>query len=409
MTDTDILIIGAGASGMAAAAEAAETCPGVRVLILERSERPGRKILVTGNGRCNLSNESINLSDYNTGAEAFSAVMDRFGDDIRFFRRLGLVTRSDGEGRVYPYSGQAASVLDALRFRVAASGAETVCSAEVTGVYPEDGAFIVTTADGREFRSEKVIVAAGSPAGAHGSRNAELISSIAADGQAFRDFSPALVPLKIRGLPAQLKGVRVRAKASLRSSDGREDSETGEVQFGDGYVSGICILDLSRRYPGGDAELSLDLCPDMESEEISEVISEVIVSRPGSDASTVLSGLVPKTVGEVILKECCNDLFKRKTGSLTPEETESITRLIKRFGLKVAQKDGFRNAQVCSGGFRGINGETMESLSCTGLYFCGEIVDVDGRCGGFNLHWAWASGRAAGAAAAESLGKAGRT
>ncbi|MBR3165690.1 MAG: NAD(P)/FAD-dependent oxidoreductase, partial [Lachnospiraceae bacterium] len=146
-------------------------------------------------------------------------------------------------------------------------------------------------------------------------------------------------------------------------------------------------------------------CPDMSCRKIAEFISEVTVIRGNADASTALSGLMQKSVGEVILKTCCDDLYRRKTGSLTSKEIENVSELIKGYKVEVAGKGDFRNAQICRGGFSGLNGETLESAVCNGLYFCGEIVDVDGRCGGYNLHWAWASGRAAGASAASSLKK----
>lgn len=403
-TDADIIIIGAGASGMAAALQAAGERPGTRILMLERADRPGKKLLSTGNGRCNLSNRNIDITDYNPGAAHFSKVLDRFADDTEFFRSLGLVTRSDAEGRIYPLSGQASSVLDVLRYSVAESGTQTVCSAEVTDVTESGGVFTVTLTDGRTFTSERVIVAAGSPAGAQGFGNRKLISSFRKRGIPFREFSPALVHLVTDELPAQLKGTRAAADAVLELKDGRRFSERGEVQFGDGYVSGICVMDLSREYDGeADARIEFDFCPGLDEQEITGSLQAAKQSRGDSPASAVLTGLVPKAVGETVLKQACRDVFRRKTASLTAEEMQAITGLVKRFALKVNGKGPFRSAQICTGGARDMDGTTLETPSCRGLYFCGEMADVDGRCGGYNLHWAWASGRAAGAAAAASL------
>ena len=403
-TDADILIIGAGASGMAAALQAVRDCPEARIVLLERSDRPGKKLLTTGNGRCNLSNREIGISCYNPAAERFTQVLDNYGGDIGFFRSLGLMTREDAEGRVYPLSGQASSVLDVLRFAVASSGAKIICSAEVTGISEEGSGFTVTTADGRQFTSRKVIAAVGSPAGAHGYDNKQLISSFRRRGIRLRPFSPALVYLSVDELPAQLRGTRVQAEATLRLEDGRSFSETGEVQFGEGYVSGICVMDLSREYDGeAGAGIEFDLCPELTAEDIAENLETARISRADAPVSAALTGLVPKAVGETVLKQCCKDVFRRKTGSLTAEEILSITELVKRFRLRVSGKGPFRSAQVCTGGTDELNGSTLESTVCRGLYFCGEIVDVDGKCGGYNLHWAWASGRAAGAAAAAAL------
>lgn len=402
--DADILIVGAGASGLAAAIEAERVLPGVSVTLLERSDRSGRKILATGNGRCNLSNRNISAEGYNPAAGKFSPVFQRYGDDEAFFRSMGLVTYADAEGRVYPLSGQAASVLDALRFTAASSGARTVCGVEITGIDKGDVGLTVTAADGRTFSAGKVIIAAGSPAGVHGFGNTELITSLERCGESFRSFSPALVQITVKDLPAQFRGTRARAVVMLTLEDGRSYAERGEVQFGEGYVSGICVMDLSRHYDGREkACLSIDFCPGMSGEEISRVLETARSARASADAPSVLSGLVPKAVGETVLRRCCRDVYKRKTGSLTPEEIADITGLIKGFGLETAGKGAFGSAQICTGGFTDLNCETLESEHVRGLYFCGEMVDVDGRCGGFNLHWAWASGRAAGAAAASSL------
>ncbi|MBR5979574.1 MAG: NAD(P)/FAD-dependent oxidoreductase, partial [Oscillospiraceae bacterium] len=203
---------------------------------------------------------------------------------------------------------------------------------------------------------------------------------------------------------AQLRGTRVQAEATLRLEDGRSFSETREVQFGEGYVSGICVMDLSREYDGeAGAGIEFDLCPELTAEDIAENLETARISRADAPVSAALTGLVPKAVGETVLKQCCKDVFRRKTGSLTAEEILSITELVKRFRLRVSGKGPFRSAQVCTGGTDELNGSTLESTVCRGLYFCGEIVDVDGKCGGYNLHWAWASGRAAGAAAAAAL------
>lgn len=399
--DADIIIIGAGASGMAAAVAALRTDPAVKVLLLERADRPGKKILVTGNGRCNLSNTEMDISScYNGEAMHYKSVLRDFGDDIGFFRRLGLLTRTDEEGRVYPMSGQASSVLDALRFALSAAGAEIVCSAEVTRVESVSGSFSVHTADGRRFTSSEVIISAGSPAGVHGYENQNLFGSLRRMNIRIKEFSPALVQLTVEDLPAQLRGTRVRAVASLGNDREGRVSRTGEVQFGDGYISGICVMDLSRFYDGKtQKKLSLDMCPEMTAGELENFIADAISSRPDSDAAAVLSGIVPKAVGETVLKRCCRDLYKRKAGSLSPEEISQTASMLKSLCFTVTGKGGFKSAQICTGGVEGLERSSLMAPEVPGLYFCGEIVDVDGECGGYNLHWAWTSGRAAGTAA----------
>ena len=405
-TNTDILIIGAGASGLAAAIEAGRTYPGARILLTERADRAGKKLLVTGNGRCNLSNSGIDLDGYNPEAGRYSVLMDRYEDDAGFFRSLGLLTFSDAQGRMYPLSGQASSVLDTLRFSAVSAGAEIICGAEVTDIGGEDGAFTARTSDGQDIAAGKVIIAAGSPAGAHGSANSSLIASLKRRGEHFREFSPALVYISVRDLPAQLKGTRVQASVTLETEGGSSFREEGELQFGDGYISGICVMDLSRHYDGKEkASVIADLCPGTDGNEIVSALETARVVRSTAPASSALAGIVPKAIGETVLKSCCRDVFRRETSSLTDIEIAEVSRLIKGFRLRAAGKGAFRNAQICTGGFWDLGETTLESRTRRGLYFCGEIVDVDGRCGGYNLHWAWASGRAAGAAAAASLKK----
>lgn len=395
---TDIAVIGGGAAGLAAASEAARS--GVRVLIVERLPRVGKKILLTGNGRCNLGNRDRDPANWNGSVRERDAILTAFGDPEVYFSARGLYCRTDQDGRIYPMSNMAASVLDALRFDAAAHGAETLCDAPVTAIRLEKGGFCVDSEQASVF-ARKVIFAVGGAAA----------PSCGTDGSAFSlirqwhkpsSLIPALAPIKTDPkLVSALKGMRLAAHVIL-DTDGRftADSE-GEVQFADGALSGICVFDLSRHVRTDRRQtLSLHLLPAWSDEQIHRSVKSLLGMRCDLPAEDLLTGLVPKRVGQVILKNC--GISPSMIVSQIPRENRRlipIQFLCWQFPVRAAAS--FSAAQVTAGGIKGEDvDENLMSRRCKGLYFAGECLDVDGRCGGFNLQWAWASGVHTGRAAA---------
>lgn len=395
MKKVDILIVGGGASGLAAAIEAKRTDQNKSVTVLEHLQRVGKKILATGNGRCNLGNLNADTHDY-TNAVFTSKIMQKYNAEslIDFFKSLGLYTRADSEGRLYPLSNAAASVLDALRFECENLGVEIICDYKATLVKKADG-YIVNN----EIKCDKLILACGGKAapsqGSDGS-GYPLLKSL---DHSITPLSPCLVQLLTDTAKTKaLKGVRAAAKLSL--STGGE--ARGEILFTDYGVSGIAAMDLSRFVlPDKKAELYIDLLPDYSFENAKEIILKTVRHNSALPIENLLGGLVHKAVGTAVIKAALGFLPKNSK-EIGTKQAGMIAAELKNFALILKGTKGFNDAQVTKGGanVKEFDAFTLESKKNKGLYVCGELLDVDGSCGGFNLAWAFASGRAAGQSAA---------
>ena len=371
-----VVIVGGGAGGLAAAVAAGQA--GAEVTILEKANRVGKKLLKTGNGRCNLSNRNVAPERYNR-PDFVAPVLGETDCDalLDFFAGLGLWTVADGEGRIYPLSDTAASVLDVLRLGCESVGAEELCSAEVTAVLPgREGGFRVITREQGELAADRVIVASGG--------GTALLRPL---GHRLTPFAPALCPLKTDVAPIRgLSGLRVRCRAVLLRNGRRVMAEEGEILFRDFGVSGILALNLSRKAREGDV-VSLDLLPGMPREElVRRLEAQKALGRPNGD---IFTGIFHRRVGENIL---------RRAGSA---ESAALADAIRAFSIPVTGLGDTQNAQVTRGGaaVEQFDPATLESRILPGLYCVGEALDIDGECGGYNLHWAFASGLAAGRSA----------
>ena len=404
-----IAIIGGGASGMAAALAARETLDS-RVILLERQNRVGRKLLATGNGRCNLSNENAALENYHGADPDFTVpAMERFSveETLAWFRALGLVTRREDSGRIYPLSDAAGSVVDTLRLAMTARGVETVCGFTAAEVKVEDGQFIISSSLGEELVCDRLIIACGGMAGGRlgGTKSGyDLLRSL---GHRLTDLRPSLVQIKTENTWTRaMKGVRTQAKLTLER-DGFILAETaGEVQFTDYGVTGPAVFDLSRTvsFAGERTSLFLRLLPELESVDIMNYMTNKCSLFPDYKCENLLSGCLHNSIARTAMRRAEIPLEAR-LWALSETAFEQIAAVLTRFALPVSGTLGFDDAQVTAGGIEtaGFDPETMESRLVPGLYACGEVLDIDGDCGGFNLQWAWSSGRLAGLAAADLL------
>ncbi|MDZ4179986.1 MAG: aminoacetone oxidase family FAD-binding enzyme [Coriobacteriia bacterium] len=395
MSESGVLIVGAGAAGLSAAIAASRL--GVPVTLLERDTRVGRKILVSGNGRCNLSNTSALPVAYNH-PDFVEPVLDRYPcEAVRvFFGDMGLVSRADEEGRVYPVSNSAASVLDVLRLECARLGVEVRCEFEAERVAQVSGStsLAISSQDGTSYRADAVIVATG------GGRSL-LVDS----GHTMVGFSPVLGPIKTDTAPIRgLSGVRVRCAATLFAGVAEDTTggdpvatERGELLFRDYGVSGIMVFDLSRHIEPGCA-LSIDLFPDTSVSEVSAMISQRCEVLSWRTAETFFAGMLHDRIARALLRHA-GIAPDTPVGKLPQGR---ISSLLKDFRLRVIGMGDAAQAQVTRGGasVEEFDPSTMASRRVDGLFAAGEVLDVDGRSGGFNLHWAWASGIVAGEAAA---------
>ncbi len=395
----DIIIVGGGASGMAAAIQAKRENGKLRVILLEKLDRVGKKLLVTGNGRCNLGNCGDRNGRYNTGGAI--PVLERFGDSGEFFESMGLLVRRDEEDRLYPRSNSAASVLDALRFELERLGAEMITAAPVQSISPGDGGFDVQSGAG-VFRGKRVITAAGGRAAPKFGTEGDGCALAKSLGIPVTRESPALVAVRTGDAALKaLKGQRVTALARGIYEDGGEKVRLGEVQFGDGTLSGICVFDLAQP---GLREVRLDLLPGMEFDEVQALIGKLKDIRGAQSLENLLTGVVPKRVGMQIIKQKLDLPLSTASGELQDWQLAAIAGGLKNWRFSAAGTLGWDSAQTTAGGVPLSEvTENLESRIVPGLYFAGEVLDVNGDCGGYNLDWAWASGRCAGAGAAKSL------
>lgn len=392
---TDILIIGGGASGLACAVSAVQTS-GCSVTLLDRMPKVGKKLLVTGNGRCNLSNRHISEEFYH-GSFDVKPILEEFPDIRLFFEKLGLYTVCDSVGRMYPLSNTASSVSDALRF--AAEGKDNIqilIETPCTSLSRYKDGFSVKAGED-EITAKSVVLACGGCAasvqGSDGSGFA-LAKGLGIDVAA---PYPALCALLADGTKS-LDGVRSRCAASLLDQGGLVKKELGEVQFTKNGLSGICIFNLSAAFKDSDGNMtvSLDLLPDFTSGEVHDMLYSAVRSRKRDLSEELLSGIFNRKLALYLLKraDIPTSSFSSKIGW---SELKRLTAVSKNLDFKIRGRADFSAAQVTAGGVCGseIDSKLM-SRKIKGLFFAGEIIDVWGDCGGYNLHFAFASGIKAG-------------
>jgi predicted Rossmann fold flavoprotein len=411
---TKIAIIGGGASGLACAIEILNSVAKreeVEVTILEKLPRVGKKILVTGNGRCNITNMNSAVSGYR-GDTAFSTfALQEYTPEknIDFFNKLGLYTRVEDEGRVYPLSNQAASVLDALRFECERLGVKTICDYRAVHLKTVNTGVTTKIVINNRDRFDFVVVACGGKAAKVHGTDGDGYDMLKMFGHTIISPAPALVSLNCDEFTKALKGVRSICKMDLLIDGKKKLENYGEVQFTDYGLSGIPIMQLSRFVsvsPSNDIKISLDVTPDFTKEQI----WDYLISRRSVDTGlceNLLSGIMNKQLCISLLKECGVAVNKR-INTLSDDELQRIAKIVKAWEIKVKNSRSFDYAQVTEGGAdcKEFNDQTMESRFVKNLFCCGEVLNVDGDCGGYNLQWAWSSGRLAGKTIGERINNA---
>jgi len=391
-------IIGAGASGMAAALAAAEN-PDVEVLVLERQSRVGRKLLATGNGRCNLTNLHALEGGYHGESPDFSqAALTRFSPEetLAWFRSLGLYTVAEPSGRVYPYSDQANSVVDVLRLAMDKPNITLVTGFTVEKIRREPEGFTLSNREDSYF-CHKVIVACGGLAGSKLGGTMSGYQLLGKLGHRSTRLRPALVQIKCGwGGVVGLKGVRANCHVQILRDGALFAQSTGELQFTEMGLSGPVIFEISRDvcFGKGDWKARLDFLPEMSQEELEEMLLER--QQRNFPMEELLTGILHNRLGRVLTKAA--GIGGRQAGDLTREEIAQVCRTVKDFDIPLTETLGMDSAQVTAGGVltENFDPQTLESRLVPGLYACGEVLDVDGDCGGYNLQWAWSSGRIAG-------------
>ena len=394
-----VLIIGGGAAGMAAALTAAAR--GHSVTILERQARVGRKLLTTGNGRCNLTNQNASVAHYhgeNPDFCRFALEKHTPAETLDWFAQLGLMTVTEEGGRVYPLSNMAGSVLDVLRYALEQPGITLRAGETVTAVQRKGGRFTVETESGA-YQADRVILAAGGAAGAKVGGVMDGYRIAKALGHHRTALYPSLVQLKTDPTyPRALKGVKAECAVTILRGERIIAENRGEVLFTEYGVSGPVIFDISRAVATGGEGLTccLDLLPEVCDAELAAYLAARREAMASHEAATLLTGALQSRLGQMVMKYA--GLTQGTAGALTDRQLRQVAAAVRQFALPITGVCGFDQAQVTAGGLRTeeFDPSTMESLLCPGFFACGEVLDVDGDCGGYNLQWAWASGRLAG-------------
>ncbi len=396
-----VLIIGGGASGMFAALTAAQD-PSNQVTLLERHARLGRKLLATGNGRCNLTNRNLSAENYHGADNSFvQPALRKFpvDDTLDAFFHLGLVCTTEPSGKVYPLSDQANSVVDVLRFALDAAGVQVICSCDVIEVKKKARGYQALAATGETYFADKLIIAAGGCAGKKlGGTHAgyRLLGML---GHSCTELYPSLVQIKTDATYVRaLKGVRADCAITLKTDGHATGKNEGELQFTDFGVSGPVAFELSRAVSvGGEHTLLLDFMRERSKDEVFALLAERQSRMPMLAAEDLLTGIIQTRLGKTIIRRAGISATE-KLSELTEKQLQSVVSFVKCFALDVTGVMGMEHAQVTAGGVptSEFRADTLESRIAPNVYATGEVLDIDGDCGGYNLQWAWSSGYVAG-------------
>lgn len=405
----DIAVIGGGAAGLCAALHAKMKNRKLNIVVCEMCDRVGKKLITTGNGRCNITNRYACISSYHSND--ISLVADVFqkysvDDAAEFFEKIGVNIVFHDDGRAYPRSYQASSVVDALRFAAEEYNIEIRNNCKVLD-FKKDGVFLLNTSVG-VITARTVIAATGLLSGG---------AKVGSDGSFFEimkkkgfktvNLTPAITQIKTEtDITKQLKGIKLDADAALVIGGKTVRQEFGEVLFTDYGLSGPPILQLSREVPRskGEMRVVLDLLPEYDFRELSDILYERKNNLSMRTNENFLTGFLNKRVGQAVLKKCGLNLGD-SVSSLRDSDIKNIAAALKKFEFRVTGTTGFGSSQVTAGGVSTTEfGSDLQSHKIGGFFIAGELLDVDGDCGGFNLQWAWSSAMLAADGAINALG-----
>ncbi len=417
----DIAVVGGGAAGLMAAISAATECKNnninCKVVVLEGNPKVGKKLLATGNGRCNLSNNNIApqryFGDVNLASELFEKYSCEFV--LNQFKSMGLLTLADSEGRVYPYNKQASAVVDVLSHRCEELGVDCILEFNCFSIIKSGCYFVLKSSDGRELKARKCILSTGglaSPKHSSSHDGYEILKNL---GHTVTKTYPALVQLRTDDkFIKTLSGVRSSASVKLYFGEKLLTKESGEILFADKSLSGICIFqlsvvaskiisdDISHRNQGGKLYLSIDLASDFSENQLFDFLKNYKLASPGLLSGDFLSGILNIKLGREIIRSCKVDTLS-EVKNLSDKDIRNICSKIKNLNINITGTKGFDDAQITGGGIplSEVDTNTFESCKVNGLYICGELLNIHGECGGYNLYLAWTTGFVAGKSSAQ--------
>lgn len=432
----DVIVVGGGAAGLMAAIHAARE--GAKVLVLEHMERPGKKLLMTGNGKCNFTNEALFNFDEPQGEAACEQyyhgtcpafvlpAIKKFNitSTLNFFEELGVVSTTR-RGGYYPKGGQASGILAAMLMECGRLGIPIKCEIGIRSIHKAekncksieditvdaDGKFVIETKSGTYISRTCILATGGKSYKKTGSDGSGFLY-VERLGHPIQDLVPALVPLQ-SGLAffKKVAGIRAEISTKIYIDDEEKACESGELQLTDYGISGICVFQISYLAShalkhGQKVLVELDFLPELTEEQVRTQIQTraKCVYAEKKTMEQCMLGLFADKLGTALLEEADIPL-SQLSRKLDRTQAERLVKHIKHFSVPIAATRSFEQAQVTAGGVdtAQVRADTMESKLVPGLYFAGEMLDVDGICGGFNLQWAWSSGAVAGMSAATSL------
>lgn len=404
-----VIVAGGGAAGMIAAISARRM--GADVTILEKNPRVGKKILATGNGRCNFTNVNADITYYHGNNLKFvHSALSHFtiDDTIRFFEKLGIEHKVEDMGKVFPMSDQASSILDVLLYEMDEIGVNIICEACVKDITRINDEFIIELENDKVYRGDRVIIATGGKAMPSSGSDGNGYDLAAKQGHTITDTFPALVQLMLEGpFFKRIDGVKFVGTAEIIHNNKSIVKDKGDILFANYGVSGPPVFQISRKAgellnEGKEAHLKITIMDMIPKEELRKLINKRFQTGSRKPVDFSLVGLINKRLIPVLLTEAGILDVKRPVANLSSKEREGIIDILTDWRFKIKGTKSWPSAQVTAGGVDTdeIDQNTMESTLVKGLFFAGEIIDIDGQCGGFNLQWAWSSGYIAGQSAA---------
>lgn len=404
-----VIVIGGGASGIVAAISAKRN--GADVTLLERNSRVGKKILATGNGRCNLTNINSDISFYNGQNSKFIySTFGQFGiqETLSFFEKLGIEYKVEGNGKVFPMSDQSSSVLDVLLYELNHLGVLIITDCYATELKKNKETFIVKSSDNKTFLCDSIVFATGGksmPTSGSDGNGYELIKKI---NHTIVPVFPSLVQLILKcDFLKRIDGVKFVGRADLMVNKKSCATDRGDILFTSYGISGPPILQLSRKageflQKNKECYIRVSILDTMTEDEIQKRLERRFEDNSYKTIFESMIGLVNKRLISIILLETNISNQNRLASTLTKSEKKQIASLLKKWDFQIIGTKGWNNSQATAGGVNTneVYSDTLESKKVEGLFFSGEVLDIDGQCGGFNLQWAWSSGMIAGKNAA---------
>lgn len=402
MRKYDVAVIGAGPAGIMASITASKD--GKRVVLIEKNPQIGRKLLATGNGRCNLTNTQVIVDRFHGANPKFiETVINQFDQyaTIEFFQNLGLVLKEEDNGRIFPRTNQASSVVEVLKHRLSVNKVAILVDAQVKAI-ERSTVWKVSLANGKQFEADNLVIATGGRAAHHLGSTGDGLYWAEKLGHSITSIYPALVPVEtVETWPKDIQGIKVEASVWATSNDKKISEASGDLLFTSYGVSGPSVMaqagSIAPLLKTSRVVLHIDLFPDMTDDQLDQTVLRIFQNDGRIAVKDSLIGLLPNNMIPVILRFAGVDELEQ-AGGISKRKRLGIVRTLKDLTLTVAKLRPLKEAQVTAGGLNTdeIKPRSLQSKLVKGLYFAGEIIDVDGDSGGFNLQWAWSSGYVAG-------------